>query len=183
MMLPEGVFRRWKIEHSFLFHSFSEVWRDDTPLTAEDILELDIYCRERYIELVPSLASFGHLYKVLRTKQYTALCELPEGTICLNWGYSPTQSAEDTKNFQKAGALQYVCPGVQGWNSLVNDNKGAYENISRMCRYAKEYDAVGVLNTDWGDYGHINHPEFSVPGMIYGAAFSWNGQIRERNSG
>ena len=109
-----------------------------------------------------------------------AVNELPEGTICLNWGYSPTQSAEDTKNFQKAGALQYVCPRVQGWNILVNDSKGAYENISRMCHYAKEYGAVGVWNTDWGDYGHINHPEFSVPGMIYGAAFSWNGQIRER---
>ncbi|MDE6984810.1 MAG: N-acetyl-beta-hexosaminidase, partial [Lachnospiraceae bacterium] len=30
------------------------------------------------------------------------------------------------------------------------------------------------LNTDWGDCGHVNYPAFSVPGMIYGACFSWS---------
>ena len=28
-------------EHTFLFDGLSEVWRDDTPLTAQDILEFD----------------------------------------------------------------------------------------------------------------------------------------------
>lgn len=43
-----------------------------------------------------------------------------------------------------------------------------------MCGYARKYHAEGVLNTDWGDCGHVNYPAFSVPGMIYGACFSWN---------
>ena len=34
------------IEHTFLFRDFSEIWRDDTPLTAEEIMELDHYCLE-----------------------------------------------------------------------------------------------------------------------------------------
>ena len=46
-----------------------------------------------------------------------------------------------------------------------------------MCTYALQYHAEGVLTTDWGDYGHLNHPDFSIPGMIYGAAFSWNRNI------
>ena len=46
-----------------------------------------------------------------------------------------------------------------------------------MCHYAVDYHADGVLNTDWGDCGHINHPDFSLVGMIYGAAFSWNPEI------
>ena len=66
------------MEHTFLFAKFSEVWRDDTPLTPEDILELDAYCRKRHIELIPSIACFGHLYKVLRTRTYCHLCELPD---------------------------------------------------------------------------------------------------------
>ena len=33
---------------------------------------------------------------------------------------------------------------------------------------------MGILNTDWGDYGHINDPRLTVPGMLYGAAFAWN---------
>ena len=37
------------IEHSYLFEDLSEMWRDDTPLTAQDILELDAYCRKLHI--------------------------------------------------------------------------------------------------------------------------------------
>ena len=46
-----------------------------------------------------------------------------------------------------------------------------------MCEFAHKYHAKGVLVTDWGDYGHVNHPDFSVPGLIYGAAFSWRNEI------
>lgn len=274
------------IEHSFLFENLSEVWRDDTPLTAEEILELDAYCRKRNIELVPSIASFGHLYKILRTKSYCHLCELPgaedqpfgfvdrmehhtldvsnpesiqfamglieeylplftsnyfnicadetfdlgmgrskalaerEGieriyldyvkqlceflvekgkipmfwgdiicgfpeavrelpkeTICLNWGYEWNQTEESVCKLAQAGADQYCCPAVCGWNQFVNRIGDAYENIRRMCSYALKYGAIGVLTTDWGDCGHINHPDFGVTGMIYGAAFSWNHTI------
>ena len=64
------------IEHTYLFRNMSEIWRDDDPLEAEDILELDAYCRERHIELIPSLATFGHMFRILSTKSYAELCEL-----------------------------------------------------------------------------------------------------------
>lgn len=274
------------MEHTFLFAKFSEVWRDDTPLTPEDILELDAYCRKRHIELIPSIACFGHLYKVLRTRTYCHLCELPDmeqepfgfvdrmkhhtldvsnpesmqlakslidefmplftskyfnicadetfdlgkgksaglaetkgtqrmyldfvkelcgyvvskgkipmfwgdiicafpeavqelpkETICLNWGYDADWPEDSTRKLSGAGARLYNCPGVSGWDQLVNQIRVSYENISRMCQYAVDYHADGVLNTDWGDCGHINHPDFSLVGMIYGAAFSWNPEI------
>lgn len=42
-----------------------------------------------------------------------------------------------------------------------------------MCGYGRQYDAIGILNTEWGDFGHINQPIFDIPGMIYGAVCSW----------
>lgn len=45
-----------------------------------------------------------------------------------------------------------------------------------MCRHAHKYGAVGLLNTDWGDYGHVNDYRLSIPGVLYGAAFSWNAE-------
>lgn len=274
------------IEHSFLFTRFSEMWRDDTPITPEEILELDEYCRGLHIELVPSLSTFGHLYKLLGTKTWNHLCELdgwqgkefsfvdrmahhtvdvsnpdsmklikemidefmplfsskqfnicgdetfdlgkgkssalaqqngsrslymnhikelceyviargkrpmfwgdiicnfpdavkelPEETICLNWGYSPDEKEESSRKLYEAGAVQYSCPGVIGWDQFINRTLDSYENISRMASYAYKYGSIGLLNTDWGDYGHVNHPDFSIPGMIYGAAFSWNSEI------
>lgn len=50
------------IENTYLFRDFSEVWRSDDPLTPEEIIELDDYCYERGIELVPSISTFSHLY-------------------------------------------------------------------------------------------------------------------------
>ncbi len=46
-----------------------------------------------------------------------------------------------------------------------------------MCSYARQYGAAGVLNTEWGDFGHINQPVFSIPGMIYGAVWSWGANV------
>ena len=65
------------VEHTHMFRDLTELWRDDTPMTAEEVLELDQYCYERGVELVPSIATFGHLYKLLKTKTYEHLCELP----------------------------------------------------------------------------------------------------------
>ena len=276
------------VEHSYLFREFSEVWRDDTPLTAEDILELDTYCKNIGIELVPSLASFGHLDKVLKTKSFAYLCELegsdterfrfydrmahhtinmsdpeawtfiekmllefiplfssrqfnlcgdetfdlgkgrskaladevgthrmyvdfvkkicdcliangrrpqfwgdiivgspellhelPKSIICLTWGYAEGEQDHNAKTMDSVGAVQYLCPGVHGWRHLMNKLPSAYANVSKMCCYAKRYDALGLLNTDWGDYGHVSHPAFSMPGMIYGAAGSWCEELLE----
>lgn len=59
-------------------------------LTAEEILELDKYCKERFIELVPNQNSFGHLSKWLKYDRYKHLAECPDGFIT-PWGekYGP----------------------------------------------------------------------------------------------
>lgn len=270
------------VEQTYLFRDLTELWRDGTPLTAEEILELDQYCFERGVELVPSIATFGHLCDLLSTRSYAHLCELedsagkifsfkdrmdhhtvnvsdpesialikgmveeymqlfmtdkfnicadetfdlgkgksaalaaekgtgelyldyikelfefliqkgktpmfwgdiisghpelypqlPEQVVCLTWGYGSDQSDREAKILHGVGAVQYLCPGTRGWNTWVNMMRGGYENITRMCGYARQYNAVGVLNTDWGDFGHINHPVFSIPGLIFGAVCSW----------
>lgn len=102
-----------------------------------------------------------------------ALAELPEGTICLNWGYSAGETEDAARTFAQAGATQYVCPGVCGWNQWIPLMNSSHENIRRMAEYGRKYGAAGLLNTDWGDFGHINDPRFSLPGMVAGACASW----------
>ena len=274
------------VEHSYLFRELSEMWRDDTPLTAEEIMELDAYCKLLGIELVPSLSTFGHLDKLLKTKRFAPLCELegsdkerftfrgrmehhtitpakeasfevirnllqefmplfssrqfnlcadetfdlgkgrskelaeeiglqkmyvefvkktckvitengcrpmfwgdvikespellnelPASVICLTWGYSEEEKEDSAKAMDSVGAVQYLCPGVHGWRHLMNRLPSAYANVSKMCEYANRYHALGILNTDWGDYGHLSHPKFSIPGMIYGAQGAWGGEL------
>lgn len=101
---------------------------------------------------------------------------LPKETICLNWGYLPNQREDEIRTLAEMGATQYACPGVCTWNRWLPLMENSYKNIRVMCRHGQKYHAIGMLNTDWGDYGHICHPWLSVPGILYGAAFSWNAQ-------
>ena len=102
-----------------------------------------------------------------------ALAELPQGTICLNWGYSASEKEDAARTLHQAGATQYLCPGVCGWNTFIPRMNASHENIRRMAEFGRRYGAAGFLNTDWGDYGHVNDPRFSLPGMIAGACASW----------
>ena len=102
-----------------------------------------------------------------------ALRELPEGTVCLNWGYSAEEKEDATRTLHAAGARQYLCPGCCGWNQIIPRMADSHENIRRMAEYGRKYGAEGFLNTDWGDYGHVNDPRLSLPGMAAGACASW----------
>lgn len=268
------------VEHTFLFPNQSEVWTVTDPLTAEEIILLDQYCAERYIELVPSISTFGHLYEALQSSSFQHLGELepiegfswvdrmnhhtlnvsleesiefvkgmidafvplvrsrhfnicadetfdlgngknkdlaaqigksdmyvtflnkivhhvkshgkqvmfwgdiilkhpeqverlPKDLICLNWWYWLNYPEEKVSTIASYGFQQYLCPGVNGWNLFMNNQRMAYDNIKLMTSYAERYNALGILNTDWGDYGHVNAFSCSIPGLIYGAAFSW----------
>lgn len=62
----------------FAYPSFPQVWETGTPLTGEDLLKLDRYCRERYIDLVPNQTSFGHMDAWLM-EEFVHLAETPGG--------------------------------------------------------------------------------------------------------
>lgn len=63
------------IEHTFMFDFTSEINLGKDGLRAEDILILDHYCKEHMIQLVPCIATFGHLFEILKSDSYKHLCE------------------------------------------------------------------------------------------------------------
>lgn len=82
----------WKInqvqlytEHTFAYRDHRDVWKDASPLTGGEILELDAFCRERFVELVPNQNSFGHLHRWLTKPRYRDLAEAPHGCDT-SWG-------------------------------------------------------------------------------------------------
>lgn len=66
-------------EHTFAYRGHETVWRDASPLTADDVRHLQSYCRDRHIELVPNQNSFGHFHRWLIHDPYRRLAECPEG--------------------------------------------------------------------------------------------------------
>lgn len=66
------------VEHVFEFKEYDGIYQRTGYITADEIRELDKYCIENFIEFVPSLSCFGHLYELLSTDKYKHLCELPD---------------------------------------------------------------------------------------------------------
>lgn len=271
------------VESCVRLEGLEEIWSQTDALTPEEILEIDEYCDDRGIELVPCIATFGHLYDMLRTESYSKYSEmnvevaepftwyhrmryhiinvaddqvyrlivglleqylplfrskkvniccdetfdlgkgksagkaeqegyaklyysyvnrlalhlqnmgrevmlwadiiqnhpeeigrLNDGIVCLNWYYYYNAKEANAKILADNHYKQYVCPSVSGYSRIVNAYDMSFANIKEMAGLGKQYGAIGFLNTNWGDCGHINMPALSVPGMIYGAAMSWN---------
>ena len=69
------------IEHTFRFQDHETVWKDASPVSAEEIQQIDRHCAERFIELVPNLNSFGHFERWLCHPAYKHLAECPDGFV------------------------------------------------------------------------------------------------------
>lgn len=94
----------WKInqlqlytEHTFEYLNHPEAWENASPLTGQEILELDTYCKERFIELVPNQNSFGHMHRWLELPRYAGLAELT-GSFEAPWGTAQGPFSLDPTN-------------------------------------------------------------------------------------
>jgi hypothetical protein len=272
------------VEHVFAFRKNPAIGKNFEVITPEEVLALDEYARSLHIDLVPSLASFGHMYEILQNPAYAHLNEfrtfdpskqmlwknrmeyhtidvtneesyrllgemfddylpnfssewfniccdetwylgmdrnkeraeregkgnlylghvlrlydmvkargkkvmmwgdilvkfpdllekLPRDVVLLNWEYGSMVTDKQSALFGSKPNVWYNCPGVWGWSKFINTFESGASNIRRMVDYGKRYGAKGILNTDWGDYGHVNPLAGSFPGFVLGASLSWN---------
>jgi hexosaminidase len=101
--------------------------------------------------------------------------ELPDDVVLLDWHYDPADEYPTVHTFAEAGRRFWVCPGVGSWNSIFPRLYGANVNIRNLTRDGAAAGAEGMLNTDWGDYGHYQSLGLSWYGYAFGAAQGWSG--------
>ena len=266
------------VEHVFPFKEYEGIYQRTGYITPDELKEIDAYCKENFIDFVPSLSCFGHLYELLTSEKYKHLCEIENfeqdshfwrermrhhtidptdersfelikslidqyiecftsdkfniccdetfdlgnyknkgkdkgklyvdfvkklidyvksngktpmmwadvihahseyvedlgDVIFLNWGYDGNVKPDAINNTARLNKEQYVCPGCNNWTSLIEQTKHSIPNITKMAKYGYEAGAKGLLNTCWGDYGHISPLEATMYSIIFGAAKSWN---------
>lgn len=172
------LFASWKIneiqlytESAFAYQNHSTVWEGFSPMTADEILELDQFCRERFIDLVPNQTSFGHMNQWLEHDQFKNLAELTG----LNSGHvmSPVQPgtmdlmrelySELLPNFSSR-YFNINCDEVgalgSGRSKEVVDEKGKGRvYLDYLIQLKNEVDKYGRTTQFWGDI-ILNHPEF-----------------------
>lgn len=266
------------VEHTYEFEECKDLNKKFGCLKSEEIKEIDAYCKQKFIDFIPSLSTFGHLYELLSQDKYKHLCALKEynspnfwnsrmlhhtidplnsesihvikslidqyapnfesdyfniccdetfdlkeyenngkdvgkiyvdfvkqiidytkqkdkkimmwadillkypetiellpDDICfLNWDYNAAPSEEKIIEFEKINRKQIVCPGTSSWNRLC-ENVGVEEkNISLLAEYGYKHGALGLLNTNWGDWGNPCSLELAMYGLVLGAEKSWS---------
>lgn len=267
------------VEHTFPFEETKDLIEKTGYLTEEEIHEIDAYCKENFIEFIPSLSTFGHLFELLNQEKFAHLrvmkdyeaspnrwadrmghhtidplepesievikslidqyephfesnifniccdetfdltrryeesehdpsklyvefvkkiiahlkskdkkvmmwadillkhpetiTEIPDDIYFLNWFYRLDPPEDTIIRFKELGRKQIVCPGTTIWNRFCEGVKVEEENISLMAEYGYKHGALGVLNTNWGDYGHTCSLELSLYGLVLGAEKSW----------
>ena len=103
--------------------------------------------------------------------------ELPKDAIAMEWGYEHDHPfAENVAKFAAAGLRFYVCPGTSSWNTIAGRTENALLNIASAVKHGAQHGALGVLNTDWGDNGHLQPLCASYIGFMAGAAMSWKAE-------
>ncbi|MGZ6930150.1 MAG: family 20 glycosylhydrolase [Acidimicrobiia bacterium] len=268
----------WKVnhlelyaEHTFAYTDHEVVWRDASPFTPPEIDDLDAYCRDRHVTLVPNQNCLGHMNRWLRHDPYRALAmdpsgyemmgmrygpstieptnpgslalvrgllaellphfsdprfvhlgldepwelpserfddylawlrtlralpeldgrellvwgdilaphpdrlaELPAGVTVCEWGYDAGHPwAARLDALAAAGIPRWVAPGTSAWLTILGRTTNMRADIAESARAGLEHGAAGLLNTDWGDNGHLQYLPVSDPGLAYGAAMSW----------
>ncbi|MCS6870006.1 MAG: family 20 glycosylhydrolase [Anaerolineae bacterium] len=119
----------WKIneiqlytEHTFAYQKHPVVWQHASPMTGEEILALDRFCRERFVDLVPNQNSFGHMHRWLMHPQYRHLAELPEG-FAFSLALTP-------RPFGLSPAVQETLPFLAGlYDELLPHFSSQYFNV------------------------------------------------------
>ncbi|HWC38679.1 MAG TPA: family 20 glycosylhydrolase, partial [Acidimicrobiales bacterium] len=156
------------IEHTFAYRGHEEVWAKASPLTADEVERLDVFCRARHVELVPNQNCLGHMGRWLAHERYRPLAIAPDGWPDLRGHlHAPTTIDPD-----KPGSLALVRElfaqllprftsrrvqvGLDEPWELPPERIGDYVRWVRTLREIPELDGREMLM--WGDI-LANHPE------------------------
>jgi hexosaminidase len=265
----------WKVnqiqlysEHTFAYGDHGVVWRDASPMTAEEIRAVDDYCTARHIELVPNQNCLGHMGRWLAHDEYRHLAmapgadqpdrapttiepnnpeslalvrsllgellpnfshqrfvnvgldepwelpperigdylewvrvlralpeldgremliwsdvlggepdhlrALPDGVTVCEWFYDAGHSFDArARTYVECGTPFWTAPGTSSWMTILGRITNMRTNILDAVDATSAHGGGGMLNTDWGDNGHLQYLPISDPGLAFGAAVAW----------
>jgi len=107
-------------------------------------------------------------------KHPEVLHRLPDDMIFIDWGYDGNYPfSKNLKMISEKNIKFIAAPGTTSWCSLSGRTSDMLFNIYNACIYTKEYQGLGVLLTDWGDFGHLQYWPVSLVPLSYMGLLSW----------
>jgi len=108
------------------------------------------------------------------------VAEIPKDLVMLDWWYEAELDYDRVRVFGENGLEFVVCPGTSSWNCLFPRVPNSLENISRWADAGRRHGALGLICTDWGDFGHYNLQGGSWLAFAWAAQQAWSGDLAAR---
>ncbi len=103
------------------------------------------------------------------------LAKLDRDVVLLDWWYEAEFDADRIRRLRRKGFEVWGCPGTSSWNCLFPRVGNAERNVARWAAAGRAHGAKGLLDTDWGDFGHYNALGVSLHGYAWAAQQAWSG--------
>jgi hypothetical protein len=108
--------------------------------------------------------------------------EIDRDLVLLDWWYEDRFIDFDRVKVFRDNDMDFlVCPGTSTWNCLFPRVEISNRNIALWAEAARRHGAMGMINTDWGDYGHYNLQANSWFGYAMGAQHAWAGDCDDKH--
>ena len=98
----------------------------------------------------------------------------------LDWWYEAEFDANRIRSLRGRGFETWACPGTSSWNCFFPRLDNAIGNVERWADAGRRHGASGLLDTDWGDFGHYNALGVSLQGYAWSAQQAWSGGMSEK---
>jgi len=109
-----------------------------------------------------------------------AFQQFPKSLIICDWGYDAGYPFEvHAKMLEEENVPYILSPGTSSWNSFTSRLHDMKVTSKDACLAAKKHHGLGVITTDWGDFGHIQYSMFSVPGIAYAGTLMWSEEMTD----
>ncbi len=128
----------------------------------------------RVIDMVKKYGKKVMMYGDIILDHPAILNEIPRDTVIVDWHYDIRPFYASTEFFQKSACQYLVSPGIHSWSRIFPNISAACANISAMIQSGLNNGAMGVILSNWGDFGGANFRELSYFPFAFGADKSWN---------
>ncbi len=103
------------------------------------------------------------------------LYRLPKDMIFMDWGYDVNYPFAEHAKMLKEQGVKFLCaPGTTGWCTWTGRLFDWLGSITNSVLAAKDNGGLGIVLTEWGDFGHLQSVIINYAPLAFAGLYSWN---------
>lgn len=155
-----------------------ESWDVGLGASREMVLQSDLASvhAAHYKRLFAILAKYGKrplMYGDIILNHPTILEKIPRDVIIVDWQYWAGQSYPSARTFRNAGFPFIVSPAIWNFTGPWPNFLNTVINVRNFAREGYENGALGILTSNWNDYGGETLRELNYYGFAWTAECAW----------